>query len=113
MRVAVYSPYLDTLGGGEKYMMSIVQVLLQNNCDVSVLLDKNLDKIGEEYLKDELSKRFNLNLSKAMFIPAPIGAGSNFYSRLLFLKKFDLLFYLTDGSIFIPTAKKSILHIQS
>ena len=42
-----------------------------------------------------------------------IGEGSSFFERLFFLKKYDLLFYLTDGSIFFPTAKKNILHIQS
>ena len=32
---------------------------------------------------------------------------------LKFLKKYDLLFYLTDGSVFYSSARKSILHIQS
>lgn len=112
-RAAVYSPYLDTLGGGEKYMMTIVQVLLQNNFDVDVLLDKNLATIGGDFFKKKLSERFDLNLSKAKFVEAPIGAGSTFLSRTIFLRKFDLLFCLTDGSVFIPGAKKNILHIQS
>src|SRR3990167_8542310 len=113
MKAAVYSPYLDTLGGGEKYMMTIAETLSQNNFDVDILLDQNLSIKGADYLKHELSKRFNLDLTKTDFINAPIGRGSDFFSRLFFLKKYDLLFYLTDGSIFLPTSKKNILHIQS
>ncbi len=113
MKVAIYSPYLDTFGGGEKYMMTIAEVLASSNNDVNILLDNHLYELIPAYLKDQLSKRFDLNLSQANFIKAPIGKGSNFFSRILFLKKFDMLFYLTDGSIFLSASKKNILHIQS
>jgi glycosyltransferase involved in cell wall biosynthesis len=112
MRVAIYSPYLDTFGGGERYMMTIAETL-SSLFEVDVLLDDNLKKIGASYLKDELSKRFNLNLQKVNFIESPFGIGSSSFSRAFFLKKYDILFYLTDGSIFIPSSKKNILHIQS
>ncbi|MDP3973538.1 MAG: glycosyltransferase family 4 protein [Candidatus Daviesbacteria bacterium] len=111
MKTAIYSPYLDTLGGGEKYMMTIAEILLKNGFLVDILLDKHLLDFKE--LKSSLEKRFNLNLSSANFTGAPIGKGSDFFSRFIFLKKYDVLFYLTDGSIFYPTAKKNILHIQS
>ncbi|MBI2599558.1 hypothetical protein HYW43_01405 [Candidatus Daviesbacteria bacterium] len=66
MRVAIFSPYLDTFGGGEKYMMTIAEVLSPGNV-VDVLLDKHLFNLGGDYLKRELSKRFNLNLKLANF----------------------------------------------
>lgn len=113
MRVALYSPYLDTFGGGEKYMMTIAEILSKNSHDVDMLLDPNLNNIGPEYLKNELTKRFDLDLTRTRFINAPLGEGSSFFSRVFFLKEYDLLFYLTDGSIFLPTAKRNILHIQS
>lgn len=111
MKIAIYSPYLDTLGGGERYMMTIAEALSDNN-SVAVLLDKKLGSLGD-YLKNELSKRFSLNLQKVSFTEAPIGKGSTSLERSFFLKKYDMLFYLTDGSIFFPTSKKNILHIQS
>jgi len=111
MKIAIYSPYLDTLGGGEKYMMTIAETLLRNGFLVDILLDKHLLDFKE--LKSNLEKRFNLNLSEGNFTGAPIGKGSDFFSRFIFLKKYDVLLYLTDGSIFYPTAKKNILHIQS
>lgn len=111
-RVAIYSPYLDTFGGGEKYMLTIAEILSRTH-QVDVLLDSHLYLIGKDYLKKNLTDRFNLELKNVDFVKAPIGKGSNFIERSIFLKKFDILFYLTDGSIFIPTAKKNILHIQS
>ncbi len=112
MKITIYSPYLDTFGGGEKYMMTIAEVLSSDNT-VDILLDQNLFSKGANYLKNELSKRFNLDLQPVNFIEAPIGTNSSSISRTLFLKNYDILFYLTDGSIFFPTAKKKILHIQS
>lgn len=112
MKVAIYSPYLDTLGGGEKYMMTIAEVAVGSNT-VDVLLDQNLVKLGADYLKNVLTERFALDLKKVNFIKAPIGKGGSIISRTLFLKRYDVLVYLTDGSIFYPTAKKNFLHIQS
>ncbi len=112
MKIAIYSPYLDTFGGGEKYMMTIAEVLSSGN-SVDVFLDKHLEAVGGERLKDELSKRFNLNLQTVRFIKAPVGKNSSHVLRMIYLKKYGALFYLTDGSIFYPTARKNFLHIQS
>lgn len=112
MKVAIYSPYLDTLGGGERYMMTIAQILSEGY-SVDVLLDSHLASFNIDKLKKNLEERFNLELSKVSFKKAPVGRDSSFFSRLFFLNNYDLLFYLTDGSIFIPTARKNILHIQT
>ncbi|MDP3758488.1 MAG: glycosyltransferase family 4 protein [Candidatus Daviesbacteria bacterium] len=112
MKIAIFSPYLDTFGGGEKYMMTIAEALSAGHV-VDVLLDKHLFSLGGNYLKNELSKRFDLNLKSVNFIIAPLGKNSSSFSRTYFLKNYDVLFYLTDGSIFFPTAKKNFLHIQS
>ncbi len=112
MKAAIYSPYLDTFGGGEKYMVTIAESL-STRLEVDILLDNHSLSFGKDKLKSILQERFNLNLSRVNFIAAPMGSGSNFLNRWLFLKKYDLLFYLTDGSIFLSSAKKNILHIQS
>ena len=111
MKAAIYSPYLDTYGGGERYMMTIAETLCKR-FDVDVLLDNHLFP-QKDKLKNTLSERFNLNLDRVSFIKAPIGIGSTFFQRISFLKKYEILFYLTDGSIFYSSAKKNILHIQS
>lgn len=112
MKIAIYSPYLDTFGGGERYMMTIAEVFSRDHT-VTVFLDRHLNSLGGDYLINELSKRFSLNLQKVNFIEAPVGKGTTILGRSIFLKKYDVLFYLTDGSIFYPTSRKNILHIQS
>lgn len=112
MKVAIYSPYLDTFGGGERYVMTIAQVL-SSKAKVEVLLDKNLEAKDAKYLKKNLQERFGIDLSHVEFLVAPVGKNSNFFQRLMFTSAYDYLFYLTDGSIFTSLAKKNILHIQS
>lgn len=112
MKVAIYSPYLDTFGGGERYILTIAEILSKTQ-SVDLLLDDHLFSMRAESLKDQSAKRFNLDLSKTRVVKAPIGKGSNLFNRAFFLKKYDILFYLTDGSIFYPTARRNILHIQS
>lgn len=113
MKAAIYSPYLDTFGGGERYMLTIAELLSQHSFKVDVILNEQLNSLDGEYLKSELQIRFNLNLLNVNFIKGPLGKGSNFLDRFFFLKKYDVLFYLTDGSIFYPSSKQNILHVQS
>lgn len=111
MKVAVYDPYLDTAGGGEKYMMAIAEALSSDN-RVDVLLDSHLSAMDMEAVKKKLEDRHALDLSKTSFKKAPIGKGSSFLSRSLFLKQYDWFFYMTDGSIFFATAKNNVIHFQ-
>lgn len=111
MKIALYSPYLDTAGGGEKYFLTIAEILSKNH-QVFILMDNNLINIGIENIKDRIRKFHALDLSNVIFIKSPLGKGSSLFERLFFLKQFDYLIYLTDGSIFYSTAKKNILHFQ-
>ena len=90
MKIAIYSPYLDTFGGGERYMMTIAEVLSRHHI-VEVFLDQHLESLGGDYLKDELSKRFDLDLNRVNFIKAPIGKSSFFLERTFFLKQYDIM----------------------
>lgn len=111
MRVGIYTPYLDSFGGGERYMLTIAEVLSSNN-RVDLLLDSHLQSLITEKIKSDLGKRFNLNLSNVNLRNAPLGRAASFLNKTFFFKKYDLLFCLTDGSIFYSTAKKSVLHFQ-
>lgn len=111
-KAAIYTPYLDVFGGGERYMMTIAETL-SSDFSVDILLDGRLQKLNIENIRRNLEKRFDLNLSKTNFVKAPFGKGSNLLSRILFLSKYHFLFCLTDGSLFFPAARKNILHIQS
>ena len=94
MKIGIYTPYLDSFGGGERYMLTIAEILSSDN-DVDLLLDKNLANQDSKMLICKLSKHLNLDLKKLNLVKAPIGAGGNAMERIFFLKKYDLLFYLT------------------
>ena len=112
MKIAVYSPYLDTIGGGEKYVLTIAEYLSKNH-NVDFLLGTHLYNQNINKLLQKTKDLHDLDLSKVNFIKAPIGARSSFLERLFFLQKYDFLFYLSDGSIFLSSAKNSIIHLQS
>lgn len=112
MRAGLYSPYLDTLGGGERYILTIAEYLSKNH-EVEILLDSHLHKLHPQKIITESSNRFDLDLSKVKLVKAPLGRGSSLLKRSFFLKQYDFLFYLTDGSIFYSTAKNSIIHFQA
>lgn len=111
MRIGIYSPYLDTAGGGEKYILKIAEILSLQS-EVDILMDKHLSAIGKDYIINRITALHGLDLSKVNFIQAPIGRGSNLLARIFFLRKYDWVFYLTDGSIFFSTAKRSVIHFQ-
>lgn len=111
MKIAIYSPYLDTFGGGERYILTIAEYL-SVDYSVDLLFDKHLETLGKNELRKKLSNQLSLDLSRVNLVTAPLGKGSNFLNRLFFLKRYDVLFYLTDGSIFYSTAKKNIIHFQ-
>lgn len=112
MKIAIYSPYLDTFGGGEKYMMTIAEILSENKFIVDILLGTHLYNLNLEDFKEKMRNLHKIDLTNTNFTKAPIGKGSSFFKRVFFLKRYDLLIYLTDGSIFYSSAKKSFIHFQ-
>ena len=104
MRIGIYDPYLDDLGGGEKYMMTIAECLSENH-QVDIFWDKqeDLDKLHERFAID-FSK---INLTKNIFSPQV-----STLERVRETKKYDVLIILSDGSIPLTLSKKLILHMQ-
>lgn len=104
MRIGIYDPYLDDIGGGEKYMMTIAQILSVND-DVAVFWDTKEDV-------EEVRKRFALNLSRVSIVPNIFSSKILPVQRYLATKKYDAIVVLTDGSIPLVASKKLFLHIQ-
>lgn len=111
MKIALYSPYLDTAGGGEKYILTIAEILSGSET-VDVLLNSHLLSIGKESIIAKNEKFHGLDLSKVNFIDSPFNSCIDILSKINFLSKYDWLFYLSDGSIFFSSAKNSIIHFQ-
>lgn len=111
MKIGIYTPYLDSFGGGERYMLTIAEIL-SIHYPIDLLLDQHHLDINAGMMISDLSERFNLDLSKISLNYVPMGRGLNTLKRLMFFRNYDLLIALTDGSIFYSTAKKSLLHFQ-
>lgn len=104
-KAILYSPYLDSLGGGERYMLTVASLLSKNNYQVDFIW-----KGKPEYIK-KAQENFNLNLSKINFLRLDF-ASLNLFRRLIMMRKYDLSFFLSDGSIPFLFAKKNLLHVQ-
>lgn len=102
MQYALYSPYLNSFGGGEKYLATAAEIFAKKGRVVIFWDDPKILK--------QIEERFNLNLKKIEIQPNIFK--ENFFKRWLVLKSFDLVFTLSDGSIPTPFAKKNILHFQ-
>lgn len=111
MKIAIYSPYLDTAGGGEKYILTIAEILSKKE-RVDILLDRHLQEIGTQKIQERNKSLHNIDFTNINFVKAPIGSMWTFFHRLFFFSRYDVLFYLTDGSLFLTTAKKNIIHFQ-
>jgi len=104
MRVAFYSPYLDTLGGGERYLATIAE-FLSKKAEVNFFWD-------DKNIISKLQERFDLNFGKVAVAPDIFSKKINFFKKLAILRNYDLAIFLSDGSIPTPMAKKNILHFQ-
>lgn len=91
MRIGIYDPYLDTLGGGEKYMLTAASCLSQKH-DVSVFWDqKDILALGE--------KKFDIDLSRVILTTDIFSADTSIIRKVLDTKRFDAIFFLSDGSL--------------
>lgn len=100
-RAALYTPYADTLGGGERYLLTLAQILLDRGWSVEVTFDNNK-------LLDQARSRFNLPLEKVSLINREILEKKPYFNH----RHYDLLFWVSDGSIPTMMAKKNWLHFQ-
>lgn len=95
MKAAIYNPYLDTLGGGERYTLSFAKVLSDNGYNVDI-------SWKEKGILEELSDRFSIKLPESINVVDDIKRGEGY----------DVCFWVSDGSIPLLRASKNFLHFQ-
>jgi len=136
LRAGIYDPYLDTLGGGERYCLSVAEILLNNGYNVDLFWS------GDKSFIEKAETRFSLNLKKLNIVPDIFNSVPHSISffedknalfdlihrsksplkirdkivrtanKIFTTKKYDLIFYLSDGSNPFLFAKNNILHVQ-
>ncbi len=104
MKIGIYSPYLNILGGGERYILTMGNYL-GGKSRVEVFWD-------EKGIKDKLDRYLKIDLKRVNFVDN-IFRRDNLLKRTIFLGKYDLFVYVTDGSLFFSPAKRNVLVVQS
>ena len=100
MKIGIINPYFETLGGGERYVLTIAKCLLRGN-EVDIFWD-------DRFLAEKALQKFNISLEGVNFVHSKI----NLFNKLI-LAKYDAIFYVTDGSLFFSPAKRNLLIVQS
>lgn len=104
MRIGIFDPYLDDLGGGEKYMMMIASCLSKEH-EVTVFWDRQEDLSA-------FKKRFDVPLEKVRLYKNIFSPTVTFFERSKICRNFDAIIVLSDGSIPFVFPTKLFLHIQ-
>ncbi|MBL7078336.1 glycosyltransferase [Candidatus Shapirobacteria bacterium] len=101
-KALIYDPYLDTLGGGERYCLTVGECLLKKGWKVDFWWRG----------KDVLSKakqRFGLSLKGLRVISSDLRP---LFKRLKLTRSYDLIFWLSDGSLPFLLSNNNIVHFQ-
>lgn len=135
LKVGIYDPYLDTLGGGERYILTVAETLFKQSYDVDLFWSGN-----PEFLK-KAADRFSLDISSINIVPdifnhhptstdlledqhaissfsRPLANYSlthkisRFINKIKVLSQYDVMFYLSDGSLPYLFSKNNIIHFQ-
>lgn len=104
LTIGFYSPYFSMMGGGERYLLTLAK-LFCTKYDVSVIVDPSLLKL--------IDKNFGITAGKLEIIHPFQFLSIDSLQRFNFLKRFDVFFYTTDGSVFFSASRKNFLVIQS
>ena len=103
MKIGLYNPYFDSLGGGERYTLTLASHWSKLH-HVDLFWD-------DSSLLDRAQKRFNLDLTQVHVVNNVFNT-SNWFTKLRVSRKYDCIFFLTDGSVPTSLAAFNILHFQ-
>ncbi|MEP7167028.1 MAG: glycosyltransferase family 4 protein [Candidatus Woesebacteria bacterium] len=109
--VALYSPYIPKhFGGGERYLLSIAEATSKTHKTFLLVPAAQVKQTQESLLK--YTSAFGLDLSKIEVKATSIGNGKNPIQLAQETRLYDVLFAMTDGSIFASFAKHSYFIVQ-
>jgi len=111
LKVLLYSPYVPKhTGGGEKYFFDVALTLAKKHTVVIGI--PNLNPRDTQAIKKKYEDFLGYRLDGLELRSCLLGSSASFLSKLFFTQKFDVVYYITDGSLFFSLARRNILHIQ-
>lgn len=108
-KALIFDPYVDTLGGGERYTFFVAKVLLDLGFSVEFAWNNKQDllKAGNRFDFDLKKAQVNKTAHKLFFENK-----SNLLKRFLFTHQYNLILYVSDGSLPFLFGKQNLVHIQ-
>jgi len=94
MKVGIYSPYFDVFGGGEHYILTVAEYFQNRGDDVTIFSPRKID-----------ASFLGIALDRVRFVSWP--------TNIIDTAIYDLIFFLSDGSIPTLLSSKNILHFQT
>lgn len=106
-KALIVSPYFAQLGGGERYMLSVARVLSELGYELTFAWDK------KQEIQD-LCKLLDIKIGNISLDPVikSLYFSSNPLKMYFATQKYDLVVYLSDGSLPLLGAKKNFVHMQ-
>ena len=108
-KALIYDPYLDTLGGGERYVLTFALALESFGYSVDLAWK-------DESILASAQSRFNLKLTHTRVCPEcfdDLSLSAGLLRRYQMTKNYDLVFWICDGSLPYLFGKKNYLHFQT
>ncbi len=103
MKIGIYNPYLNTLGGGERYCFDIASCLTPEH-EVDIFWD-------DPGILGAAKERFHMPLSGVRLV-RNIWKSGNLFEKANITRRYDAIFFVSDGSIPFVFSKKVILIFQ-
>ncbi len=107
-KALIFDPYLDTLGGGERYSLTFALGLLSLGYSVEIAWNDHEtlraaeDRFGLDLSKIKINKKaYDLCRTKSAIL-----------NRFLFTIKYGLIFWVSDGSLPFLFSKNNLIHFQ-
>lgn len=98
-RIALYDPYLDVMGGGERHILEIIKLYDEYGWQIDILWNK-------KNILSEIEDKLNITFNNVRVVPNFLEK-KGFLRKILKTKEYDSLFYVTDGSYFFSLAKNN------
>jgi glycosyltransferase involved in cell wall biosynthesis len=108
MKALIYDPYLRTMGGGERYVLGVAEALRKINYEIYFAY-------GRQTTLNRAKRRFGIDTASYKVDPDAYHLfkhKGSIIKKYLLTKKYDFIFFVSDGSIPFLFGKKNFIHFQ-
>lgn len=106
-RVFIYSEYWSSRGGGEKYMLCIVETLLRAGYDVTIVT-----QAASRFDRDAVARYFRVQIEAAHIVEIEGGLPAFRRKSEQLSRDFDICFFMTNYRLFNSHARQTFVVLQ-